>query len=175
MDSEEFLDIVDPEDRVIGSAPRHEVHARGLCHRASHVLLYNARWEILLQRRSLRKEFDPGRWDSSASGHVVAGEDYLTAAVREVLEELGVSIPPDRLRWIGKLSPTGKTAHEFVAIFLGPIDHPLHPSRREILQTGYFSLSWIDQWTRQRPEDFAPAFLAVWEACRDGMIENLAR
>ena len=50
----------------------------------------NGRGELLLQKRSLNKDIQPGRWDTSVGGHLDPGEDYLTAASREMAEELGV-------------------------------------------------------------------------------------
>ncbi len=72
--------------------PRSEVHARGLRHRAVHVLVFNSRGEIFLQKRSMKKDRQPGVWDSSCSGHVDAGENYEATAVRELREELGLDI-----------------------------------------------------------------------------------
>ena len=82
--SEEIFDVVNERDEVVGRAPRKEVHARGLWHRAVHVLVFNARGEVFLQKRSLKKDIAAGKWDSSASGHLDTGEDYDAGAVREV-------------------------------------------------------------------------------------------
>ncbi|MEI9962834.1 MAG: NUDIX domain-containing protein [Limisphaerales bacterium] len=68
--SEEIFDIVNERDEVIGQAPRKEVHATGLWHRAIHVLVFNARGEVFLQKRSMLKDTAKGKWDSSSSGHV---------------------------------------------------------------------------------------------------------
>jgi len=86
--SEEIFDIVNERDEVIGQAPRQEVHARGLWHRAVHVLVFNARGEVFLQKRSLKKDIAAGKWDSSSSGHLDTGEAYDACAVREVREEI---------------------------------------------------------------------------------------
>jgi len=48
--SEEIFDIVNERDEVVGQNTRREVHARGLWHRAVHVLVFNARGEVLLSR-----------------------------------------------------------------------------------------------------------------------------
>lgn len=53
--ADERFDIVDASDRVIGSAPRSEIHAHGLLHRAVHLWLYDPAGRILLQRRSFPK------------------------------------------------------------------------------------------------------------------------
>ncbi|MEJ0091140.1 MAG: hypothetical protein WDM80_15525 [Limisphaerales bacterium] len=59
--SEEIFDIVNERDEVIGQAPRKEVHARGLWHRAVHVLVFNARGEVFLQKRSMLKGHGQGQ------------------------------------------------------------------------------------------------------------------
>ena len=110
---EEIFDIVNERDEVVGQNTRREVHARGLWHRAVHVLVFNARGEVFLQKRSIKKDIAAGKWDSSASGHLDSGEDYDACAVREVREEIGLRLsePPQRLikidackgNWLGIL------------------------------------------------------------------------
>ena len=89
---EEPFDVVDAQDRVIGRAPRREVHARRWRHRSIHVLVFNAAGRVFLQKRAQSKDSCPGRWDSSCSGHLDAGEDYDAAAVRELGEEIGMHV-----------------------------------------------------------------------------------
>ena len=74
--SEEIFDVVNERDEVIGQQPRSEVHRLGLMHRAVHVLVFNAAGQVFLQKRSMKKDRQPGLWDSSASGHMDTGEDY---------------------------------------------------------------------------------------------------
>ena len=90
--NEEIFDIVNDRDEVIGQLPRRIVHADGHKHRAVHVLIFNSRGQVFLQKRSMSKDTFPGAWDSSASGHLDHGEDYDACAVREVREELGVAL-----------------------------------------------------------------------------------
>src|SRR5687767_7689494 len=92
-DPTELFDVCDAENRVIGQAPRGEVHARGLLHRAVHIFVLNSRGELLLHRRSTLKDEYPLRITSSASGHLGVGEDYAAAAARELEEELGIVAP----------------------------------------------------------------------------------
>src|ERR1700683_2112391 len=107
--SEEIFDIVNERDEVVGQNTRREVHARGLWHRAVHVLVFNARGEVFLQKRSLKKDIAAGKWDSSASGHLDSGEDYDACAVREVREELGlkVKLPLQKIFKIDARQETG--------------------------------------------------------------------
>src|SRR4051812_18180622 len=91
--AEEIFDVVDEDDRVIGQAPRSEVHARGLLHRAASVFVFNRDGQLLLQKRSATKDEFPGCWTSSASGHLSAGESYDESAPREMREEIGIDAP----------------------------------------------------------------------------------
>src|SRR4029077_17544623 len=114
--SEEIFDVVNDRDEIIGRLPRSEVHRDGHKHRAVHVLVFNARGEVFLQKRSMTKDTFPGAWDSSCSGHLDSGEDYDTGAVRELREELGLLVPapPRRLFKIEAGAPTGQ---EFVWVY----------------------------------------------------------
>ena len=89
----EYLDIVDENDNVIGKAPRNDIYAKSLTHRIVHVLVYNSKGEMLLQRRHREKDFCPNHWVTSAGGHVQSGETYEQAALREMDEEIGVTSP----------------------------------------------------------------------------------
>ena len=80
---EEMFDVVDSSDKVIGRASREEVHRKGLLHRSTHLLVFDESGRVLLQKRSMRKDWFPGRWDSSVSGHVDSGEHYDECVVRE--------------------------------------------------------------------------------------------
>ncbi len=90
---EELFDVVDEQDRVLRQAPRSQVHAQKWLHRASHIFVFNCRGELLVHRRTATKDECPLMFTSSASGHLAAGEDYETAAVRELEEELGLTSP----------------------------------------------------------------------------------
>src|SRR5438552_16925222 len=88
-EQEESFSIVDEYDRVIGSAPRGQVHANNLLHGAVHLLIFNSAEEVFVQLRSLRKDRHPLRWDPSAAGDVQAGEEYDQAAERGNNDDVG--------------------------------------------------------------------------------------
>jgi len=91
----DVVDLVNDQDVVIGTALRSECHGNpSFIHRAVHVLVFNDRGELLLQLRTKTKDIQPGKWDTSVGGHLDPGEDYLSAAVREMAEELGISGHP---------------------------------------------------------------------------------
>ena len=84
---DELLNVYDAAGKVVGARPRAEAKRSGLAVGAVNVLLVNAAGEVLMQRRPADKE-NGGRWDKSVGGHVAAGEDYDSTAVREAGEEL---------------------------------------------------------------------------------------
>src|SRR5579871_1630345 len=95
--AEELFDVVDNQDCVLRQAPRSVVHANHWLHRASHIFVFNSQGQLLVHRRSATKDECPLLYTSSASGHLAAGEDYATAAVRELEEELGLKSPVEFL------------------------------------------------------------------------------
>jgi isopentenyldiphosphate isomerase len=159
--SEEIFDVVNERDEVIGRAPRTEVHARGLLHRAVHVLVFNARGEVFLQKRSMKKDRQPGVWDSSASGHVDSAEDYDACAVRELQEEIGLKVS-ETPRRLFKIPACEETDQEFVWVYRCESDGPFRLHPEEIDEGGWFSPEKVTQWTAERPRDFATAFAFLW-------------
>jgi isopentenyldiphosphate isomerase len=165
---EEIFDVVNERDEVIGRAPRREVHRLGLRHRAVHVLVFNSRGQVFLQKRSLAKDRQPGLWDSSASGHLDAGEDYDACAARELGEELGWH-PPGPLERLFKLPAAPETGQEHVWVYRCAGEGPfrLHPG--EIERGGWFAPQEVSRWLADRPEELADAFRVIWAQVRGGL------
>jgi isopentenyldiphosphate isomerase len=159
---EEIFDVVNEADEVIGRRPRGEVHQLGLMHRAVHVLVFNARGAIFLQKRSLQKDRQPGLWDSSASGHLDCGEDYDACAVREVCEELGLRLPdvPQRLF---KLPASPETDQEHVWVYRCQAEGPFNLHPEEIECGDWFLPQEVTRWMAARPQDFTSALLFIWQ------------
>ena len=153
----EMFDVVDDQDRVLRQESREVVHVNNLLHRAVHMLVFNELGELFLQKRSLWKDRNPGLWDSSAAGHVDAGEDYPAAAARELSEELGIAPPP--LTGIGRLPPCASTGWEFIEVYRAIHNGPFHPAPLELETGAFFALGHIRQWAARSPADFSPVFL----------------
>ena len=160
---EEVFDVVDEADRVIGSAPRSEVHRRKLRHRAVHVLLFNARAELFVQKRSATKDTFPGCYDSSASGHLNSGEDYDICAVREVQEELGLLIPIGRLSRHFKVEACEETGWEFVWVYSAVTDEQPRIDLTELESGDFWTLEHTRSLLRVSPEQFAPSFVQIFD------------
>lgn len=90
---EEMLDVLDENGIKTGEIlTRKEVHKRGLWHRIIVVAIVNEKNQVLLQQRSFTKDKNPGMWDISVTGHISTGQDSLSAASREINEEVSVDL-----------------------------------------------------------------------------------
>ena len=91
---EERVDVVSSEDVKMGVDTRRKVHASGAWHHGVHILVFDSRGRLLLQRRSAKKKTSPLAIDLSVSEHAKEGESFEEAAVRGLREELGIGAIP---------------------------------------------------------------------------------
>jgi isopentenyldiphosphate isomerase len=160
---QEYMDIVNEDDEVIGRDTRENVHARHEIHRGVHVFVVNARGELLLQLRSATTATYPGHWDASVGGQVGAGETYLAAARRELAEELGCRA--DTLELVGKYNSYSARQREKRTLFVHRCDGPFHPAADEIDAIRFVAPSEIPTAMCEAPftDGFRRSF-ALWSA-----------
>lgn len=90
LSEKEIFPIVDEKGNVIGKATRKECHSGSrLLHPVVHLHVLNANGDIYLQKRSIHKFIQPGKWDTAVGGHMDYGETVEQALERETREELG--------------------------------------------------------------------------------------
>lgn len=162
---DELFDVVDAQDRVTGQLTRREVHARGLRHRSVHILVRNRAGQVYLQKRSMLKDLFPGVWDSSAAGHVGAGEDYDGTAARELAEEIGCR-PERPLQRLFRIEAREETGQEFVWVYRAESEGPFTLQADEIDRGDWFAPVEINRWVAERPQELAPAFRYIWPRVR---------
>ena len=101
----EWIDIVDENGQPTGERVEREyAHSHGIRHRTAHLWLArvkNGSTQILLQKRAANKDSHPGCYDISSAGHIPAGVDYKTSAIRELKEELGIDAEERELIFCG--------------------------------------------------------------------------
>lgn len=170
--SEEILLVVDEDDEPVDRVPRDEVHERALRHRAVHVLLSDEGGRIWLQKRSDRKRTYPGRWTSSASGHVPAGDTLREAARRETEEELGVRCEPlAYLGWL-YLEKLELGEREFSHVFAGHHPGPFSVDEGEVAAVSSLEPGAVDERIEEDPDVFAASFRRIWRAARAGELHR---
>jgi ribosomal protein L11 methyltransferase len=135
----EVFELVDENGRFVGRAPRAWCHRTPcLLHRAAHVIVTDGTGRIFLQKRSLAKDIQPGKWDTSVGGHVDAGEDHEAGARREMREELGLD---GGLRFLYRYLWRTACETELVETFLHVAGSEPRPRADEIDEGRWFTLA----------------------------------
>ncbi|PPD30487.1 MAG: NUDIX hydrolase [Methylomonas sp.] len=160
----ELLAVVDEHDRIIDRCPRSEIHALKLRHRAVHILVFNAQQQLLMQKRSMKKDLNKGLWDTSAAGHVDDGENYDTCAPRELAEELGISAT---LTPLFKLEPTADLGMEFIQVYRCRHDGPFTACPEEIDEIRWVDVPEIETRVNQDDVTLTETFKIIWRRYRD--------
>ena len=154
---EELVDIVDDHDQVVATVTRAEMRAQRLQHRAVSIAVLSTDGRLLVHRRADTKDVWPGMWDIAAGGVVAAGEDYETAARRELAEELGVQ--PDTLVSLGE----GRFVDAAVALigrgYRCAHDGPFTFTDGEIAEVRWVGRADLDE--LMRTETFVPDNVAL--------------
>ena len=152
---EEFFDVYNPDGSWRGRFLRSECHGNPeLIHKSVHVVVLDSSGtKILLQKRSLCKDIQPGKWDTAVGGHVAAGESVEAAARRELKEELGIDGTPE-IFFTSTIR--NDVESENVTVFKLTSDGPFDFSADEIDEVQFFELALFrDECVRMR-EDFTP-------------------
>jgi isopentenyldiphosphate isomerase len=103
---DEWLDLVDANDAVIGKKLRSEVHREHLHnYRAINVFIVNSKGELWIPKRTAHKQLFPGGLDFSCAGHVSSGETYEYSLEREMMEELNLDVRTLKMRYLGTSTP----------------------------------------------------------------------
>jgi isopentenyldiphosphate isomerase len=99
---EELLEITNEQGEPTGKVvPRAEAHARHLWHNVTAVWVINDQGNILCNQLGNTKDLSlRGRWSTTVGGHLAPGESLYTNVVREIKEELGVTITADDLTFV---------------------------------------------------------------------------
>ena len=157
--ADEWFDLVDPDtNRVIGRAPRELCHGDpSLVHRAVHGAVFHPDGRILLQKRALTKRVQPGRWDMSVGGHLISGEDWSDALLRETEEELGVKVSFSSFRFRFEIQERNDFESENIRVYSVTYSGPFHFQSEEIDEIRFFDLRELaDRIARRDAEDLTP-------------------
>ena len=146
METLEWLDVLDENGVKIGVKEREAIHRDGDWHRTFDCWLVDvATPAVLFQQRSFGKRDFPGLFDTSAAGHYRAGETWLDG-VRELEEEVGLTIPPHQLVPLGvrtkAVRQNDRVDNEFQDVFLAPA--PRDPSRLRLNPAEVAGVAWIE-------------------------------
>lgn len=100
MSRKELVYVVDGLDKVIATMPREEANRKKLRTRATIILVFNSKDEILVTKRSKSKRANPNLWEIGQGGVVNAHETYTENASRELEEEVGLKRSESDLKYL---------------------------------------------------------------------------
>ena len=138
----EMFQLVDRNGTPVGTASREECHGNSLLiHLVVHLHVFDAQGRLYLQKRSMRKDTNPGLWDTSVGGHVNAGEDVSAALIREAREELDIDAAG--ARFLYDLLNEGTFESEYAQCFSLTWQGGIHPDPDEIEEGRFFTLAEV--------------------------------
>ena len=117
---DEYIDILNDTGEISGkTCLKSEAHKKGLFHQSVHIWIADFEKNVLIQKRASNKDVFPNLWDVSVAGHISAGEQPEISAIREIEEEIGLSVSKDALQYIG-------TSKKKIIHKIDLIDNELH-------------------------------------------------
>ena len=121
--SEEWFPLVNEAGETIGKATRKACHSGSKwLHPVVHLHIFNQAGELYLQKRSMTKDIQPGKWDTAVGGHVDYGEQVEEALRREAREELGIEdfTYQPITRYVFESAIERELVHAFQTVYDGP-------------------------------------------------------
>jgi predicted amidohydrolase/isopentenyldiphosphate isomerase len=137
---DELVEVLGTDRRVEAVVTRRQMRAGRLRHRCTFVVVRSTTGEVLVHRRSPLKDLWPDRWDLSCGGVVTAGEDWETAAVRELAEELGIEVTPAELEVLGGATYDDDDVDEVARIWSVTHDGPFAFADGEVVEARFVSV-----------------------------------
>ncbi len=148
--------LVDEDDNEIGFRERSDTRPEDI-YRVSGLWLSNSKGEVLLSKRSLLKQKNPGKWSCAAAGHVDEGETYLDNIIKEAEEELGLVLTEADLT-IGPKQKVYGTNTYWITWHFAQVDKDAGDfvlQEEEVAEVGWYSLGEIRELLQSEPAMFS--------------------
>lgn len=166
----EFFPVIEPNGMVVGRALRQYCHGgEKPLHPVIHIHIIDRYSKIYLQKRSMKKDIQPGKWDTAVGGHVSYGESLIEAVYREASEELGFTdFNPIFLEAYQFESEIEK---EMVHVFAAVGHYELNPDHDEVDEGRWWHVDEIDSNLEQGI--FTPNFESEYKMIRSSLLALL--
>ena len=162
---EEYVILVDENDRKIGLVAKQEAHERALLHRAFSVFVFNDKNELMLQQRALNKYHSPGLWTNTCCSHQRDGESNIEAGQRRLWEEMGfVTELKETISFIYKAPfDNGLTEHEFDHILIGNYNENPKINTNEVANWKWMPLEKVKEDIAKNPTLYTEWFKIIFD------------
>ena len=166
----EWFPIVLPSGMVVGRSTREYCHGGSKpLHPVIHIHIIDRFSRIYLQKRSMRKDIQPGKWDTAVGGHVSYGESLIEAVYREASEELGFT--EFNPIYLETYEFESSVEREMVNVFAAVGSYELHPALDEVDEGRWWELADID--ANIGKGIFTPNFESEFQMIRKSLLALL--
>lgn len=183
LNASERIGVVTAKDpnKVIRCVTRNQMRLQNLWHKATYVVIRHVAHHvgqfedtyILVQKRSMLKDYGPGKLDPTPGGVVAFQEDPTDNAIRELQEEMGIQIQHvlnhdddsdetetrNTLKWIFNFPYQDNRVkvwgHLYECVYHGAL-HDLKLQVEEVDQVHRLSLQQVNELLQNNPHAFLP-------------------
>ena len=141
---QEMFPVIRSTGEVIAKASRSYCHSGvKVLHPVVHLHIIDRYERLYLQKRSVKKDIQPGKWDTAVGGHIDYGEQVLEALYRETSEELSFT----RFNPIYLLSYEFESDRELemVNVFAAVGNFQLAPDGEEVEEGRWWTFAEIEE------------------------------
>ncbi len=147
----EVLDVIKKDGKVIDKKSREVVHEKHLLHKQVMIFVFNSSGDVLVQKRSKKKEIFPNYWSIGVTGHVLSGEDERSAAVREAKEELSMIIKQSHLINIGSFVIDVPEEYAKIKMYYYEYNAELERNKKEVADFKYIPINKVSKIKKLTP------------------------
>lgn len=159
--------VVDSNNDNPRAVTYEEANEQGLMKRASRVFVVNETKKVLIQRRS-KHISKPLLLDNSAAGHVDEGEVYIDAAIRELYEELGLSVAGSEFIHLPIVKETSFFSQNYLLRVSDDVQITIDPYETEAIF--WYSKEQVDHLVKHASDLCSPSLVEVWPQIRDSIF-----
>lgn len=164
------MDIVNEQDEIIGQDLKSNKLTKNFISRIVAIMLFDSSNNIVLCLRADHKIYAAGKYDLAACGNVEAGEDYNTAAVRELKEETGLTCDLKLLdKFYQVVEYHDKPYRMFCAVYKAISDEPLLLNE-ELVEKKKNSLSELVVDLEKNLQNYCPGFINDFNRVKDKIL-----
>ncbi|TAN56998.1 isopentenyl-diphosphate Delta-isomerase [Patescibacteria group bacterium] len=158
--------LVDKKDKEVGIEEKLKAHKDGKLHRAFSIFVFNAKGELLLQKRAKEKYHSGGLWSNTCCGHPRPKEILENAARRRLREEMGFDCSLNHLKsacFIYKVKINDLFENEYDHIFIGKSNQDPLPNSKEVDEYKWIAMNDLRKDISLHPNKYTYWFKASIE------------